>query len=257
MLTIYFILAFMIIIIILLVVTIIYVSRIAVLMSGKQKVSWWQKFWLEINATVPVEKEQDLDLGHDFDGIRELDNHLPPWWKGLFYATIVWGVVYLIAYHVTDTLPLSIGEYQAELSQAEEDARILRASQPAEVIDENTLAYTPDETILTHGKAVFISNNCASCHRNDGGGNTIGPNLTDEYWLHGGSVKNIFSTINKGVLEKGMPAWGKVMSPKDVRDVTFFVISLKGTNPPDGKAPQGELYRIASKADSTRVQVMN
>ena len=243
MLTIYFIFAFMIAIIILLVVTIIYVLRISALISGKQKISWWQKFWLQINATVPVEKEHDIDTGHDFDGIRELDNHLPPWWKGLFYATIVWGIVYLIVYHVTDALPLSNGEYQAELAKAEEDARILKASQPAEVIDENTLEYVADEAILSHGKTVFTSNNCSSCHRNDGGGNTIGPNLTDEYWLHGGSIQNVFSTINKGVLEKGMPAWGKVMSPKDVRDVAFYIMSLKGSNPPDAKTPQGELQK--------------
>jgi cytochrome c oxidase cbb3-type subunit 3 len=243
MLTIYFIFAFMITIIILLVVTIIYVLRISALISGKQKMSWWQKFWQQINATVPVEKEHDIDTGHDFDGIRELDNHLPPWWKGLFYATIVWGVVYLIVYHVTDTYPLSNGEYQAELAKAEKDAQILKASQPVEVIDENALEYTADEAMLSHGKTVFVSNNCASCHRNDGGGNTIGPNLTDEYWLHGGSVKSIFSTINKGVLEKGMPAWGKVMSPKDVRDVAFYIMSLKGSNPPDAKTPQGELQK--------------
>ena len=82
--------------------------------------------------------------------------------------------------------------------------------------------------------------NCVPCHRKDGGGNTIGPNLTDNYWLHGGAVKNVFSTVNDGFVEKGMPAWGKTMSQGDVRDVTFFVLSLQGTNPADAKAPQGE-----------------
>lgn len=261
----------MIITIFLLIATIIYVFKVLSYMNRqieieraaklgvpiKARISWWQKFWDDINATVPLEKEQDIDTGHNFDGIRELDNHLPPWWKGLFYATVVWGIAYLIVYHVTDSLPLSVGEYQAELIKAEEDARILKASQPAEVIDENTLVYVADESILSHGKVVFTSNNCGSCHRNDGGGNTIGPNLTDEYWIHGGALKNVFSTINKGFVEKGMPAWGKVMSPKDVRDVAFYVMSLQGSNPVDAKAPQGELSKEQPKSDSTKVQAMN
>jgi cytochrome c oxidase cbb3-type subunit 3 len=101
---------------------------------------------------------------------------------------------------------------------------------------------------------VFTSNNCQQCHRTDGGGNAIGPNLTDAYWIHGGSIKNVFQTVKNGVVEKGMPAWGKVMSPTDVRDVTFYVMSLQGTDPPEAKKPQGNLYTPepqTSPADST------
>lgn len=224
----------------------------------EKRATWWEKFWQRINALAPIEKEQDIDTGHDFDGIRELDNHLPPWWKGLFYATIVWAVIYLVAYHVTDSLPLSDGEYQNELAEAERSARALQASRPAEAIDADGLEYKPTEEILARGRAVFASSSCGSCHRNDGGGNTIGPNLTDDYWLHGGSIRNIYASINTGILEKGMPAWGKTMTPKDVRDVAFFVMSLKGSDPPNAKAPQGELYEEpAVVADSTRVQAMN
>jgi cytochrome c oxidase cbb3-type subunit 3 len=244
MLLVYVTIAFVITTIVLLLLSMVYIARVLHYLSPpKAKQSWWQKTWEHLNATVPLEAEHDIDTGHDFDGIRELDNHLPPWWKGLFYATIVWGAIYLVVYHVTDNLPLSIGEYQAELDKADENARILKASQPAEVIDESKLEYNADAAIVAHGRAVFTGNNCASCHRNDGGGNTIGPNLTDEYWLHGGSIQNIFSTINKGVVEKGMPAWGKVMSQKDVRDVAFYIMSLKGSNPPDGKKAQGELSK--------------
>jgi len=239
----YIVISFMIITIILLIATIVYVLRVLSIIKGEQKVSWWLRFWDDVNGTVPLENEQDIDTGHDFDGIRELDNHLPPWWKGLFYACVIWGIGYMIVYHVTDSLPLQEKEYQAELASAEEHARILKASQPAEVIDEASLEYQADEAILGRGKSVFVSNNCGSCHRADGGGNSIGPNLTDEYWLHGGSIKNVFSTINHGVVEKGMPAWGKVMSPKDVRDVAFYILSLKGSNPPDAKKPQGELSK--------------
>lgn len=205
--------------------------------------SFFAKMWDDINAAVPVAKEKDIDLGHSYDGIRELDNHLPPWWKGLFYACVIWGIGYMIVYHVTDSFPLSLDEYQDELADASEQARILKASKPAEAIDENTLAYTADADLIAKGKIVFTSNNCGSCHRADGGGNTIGPNLTDQYWLHGGNIKNIYATINTGVVEKGMPAWGKVMSAADVRNLSFYIMSLQGSNPADAKAPQGELYK--------------
>lgn len=205
-------------------------------------VSWWTKMWDELNASVPVAKEQDIDLGHEYDGIRELDNHLPPWWKGILYGSMIWAVIYLIAYHFLGSLPLSGAEYENELAVAAEQVRAYRATQPVEVIDENTLAYSNDAALLSNGQKVFISNNCQQCHRQDGGGNAIGPNLTDTSWIHGGSIKNIFQTIKNGVVEKGMPAWGKVMSPTDVRDVAFYVMSLQGSNPPDAKAPQGTVY---------------
>ncbi len=218
--------------------------------------SWWQKMWDSMNASVPVAQEQDIDLGHNFDGIRELDNHLPPWWKGLFYGSIVWGAIYLFFYHVVPMFPLSRDEYKNEVSAAEEQSRILRASMPAETIDEANLAFTDNQEFIGKGKLVFTGNNCGSCHRADGGGNAIGPNLTDKYWLHGGDVKNVFATIKGGVVEKGMPAWGKVMSAADVRNVTFYVMSLQGSNPPDAKAPQGEAFEPVKKipADSVKTQ---
>jgi cytochrome c oxidase cbb3-type subunit 3 len=218
-------------------------------------ISWWQQIWERMNASVPVEQEKDIELDHSYDGIRELDNHLPPWWKWLFYGSIAFSVVYLIVYHVTGTLPLSGDEYKRELAVAEDQVRRYLASQPQAVIDENTLEYTADPEAIEKGKTVFINNNCGGCHRNDGGGNAIGPNITDEYWLHGGSVKDIFVTIRDGVVEKGMPAWGKTMSAQDVKNVTFFVMSLQGTNPPDAKKPQGELFKPATtSSDTVKVQ---
>lgn len=254
--------------VILILITIIYLVRIINLLvretekaraakEGVQYVprpSFFEKIWDDLNASVPVSQEKDIDMGHSFDGIRELDNHLPPWWKGLFYGCIIWGIGYLIVYHVTDSLPLSEAEYHEELAVAREKARMLAASRPAEAIDENTLTYNADPERIAKGQAVFNSNNCGSCHRQDGGGNTIGPNLTDAYWLHGGSVQNIFRTISIGVVEKGMPAWGKVMSAADVRDVTFYVMSLQGSEPRDAKGPQGEFYKPDDspvKPDST------
>jgi cytochrome c oxidase cbb3-type subunit III len=217
---------------------------------------WWQRFLEKMNASVPVEQEQDIELDHSYDGIKELDNHLPPWWKWLFYGTIGWAVAYVIVFHFSDSLPLSLEEYQIEIAQAEEQSLKLRAANPASSIDENNLQYTADAAIIEKGKAVFNSNPCVSCHRSDGGGNTIGPNLTDEYWIHGGDAKNIFNTIKNGAVDKGMPAWGKAMSPQDVRDLTFYIISLQGTNPPDAKAPQGDVFKqtMSIQSDTTRTQ---
>jgi len=216
--------------------------------------SWFTKVWDSFNAAVPVAQEKDIELDHNYDGIKELDNHLPPWWKWLFYACIVWAFVYIGVYHFSYSLPLSGQEYENEVAQATAAQQKYLASQPKAVIDESALVYTPDPVILEKGKAVFVRNACGSCHGNEGGGNQIGPNLTDEYWLHGGGIKNVFNTIKTGVVEKGMPAWGKSMSPTDVRDVAFFVQSLQGTKPANAKAPQGELYKAEVKTDSTKTQ---
>jgi len=213
--------------------------------------SWATRIWERLNASVPVQEEKSIEMDHSYDDIRELDNHLPPWWKWLFYATAVWAVVYFVVYHVFDSMPLQAAEYEQEVAVADAAALAFKASQPVEAIDLNTLVYTKDDALIQKGKSIFDMN-CNSCHRADGGGG-IGPNLTDAYWLHGGEVKEVFHTIQEGVLDKGMPAWGKTMSPQEVRDVTFFVMSLQGTNPTNGKAPQGPLYvpAPAAPADST------
>jgi cytochrome c oxidase cbb3-type subunit III len=218
---------------------------------------WWERFTQKMNASIPVEQEKNIELDHSYDGIKELDNHLPPWWKLLFYGTIGWAVVYIFVFHFSSILPLSHEEYQNEIVLAEEQAKQRKAGQPeAAAIDENNLTFNNDAAIIQKGKNVFANNPCGSCHRNDGGGNTIGPNLTDEYWIHGGDIKNIFNTIKNGAVDKGMPAWGKAMSQQDLRNLTFYIMSLQGTNPPDAKAPQGELFKQAAtvKTDSTKTQ---
>lgn len=219
--------------------------------------SFWSRFSQKMNASVPLEQEKEIELDHSYDGIKELDNHLPPWWKWLFYATIAWSVVYLIAYHVVDSLPLQISEYNQEVAAAEERARILRASQPIAEVDVNTLIFSKDSTqLIENGKKVFADNNCGSCHGNDGGGNTIGPNLTDIYWLHGGGIKNVFATVKDGVVEKGMPAWGRTLKPQEIRDVTYFILSLQGTTPANPKAPQGEIYKEIAPSDTLKTQAL-
>jgi len=217
--------------------------------------SWWTKFVQQVNDAVPIAQESEIELDHNYDGIRELDNHLPPWWTWLFIGTIVWAAVYIFVYHFSEALPLQLEEYQQELSVADEQARQLKASQPQAEIDEEGLKFSNDPAIIEKGKTIFMNNACGSCHRNDGGGNTIGPNLTDQYWLHGGDIKQIFHTVKNGVVEKGMPAWGKSMSPQSVLEVTYFVMSLQGTNPPNAKAPQGDLFKpVPVESDTTQAR---
>lgn len=217
--------------------------------------SWFSKLWDQINAFKPVEREADILLDHNYDGIKELDNHLPPWWKWLLYGSIIWAGFYLVAYHITDSFPLQDEEYQAEVSlAAEQKAKFLTANPPL-TIDENTLVYTRDEQIISNGRKVFVTN-CVSCHMPEGQG-SIGPNLTDAYWLHGGSIKDIYSIIKIGVPEKGMISWQPVLSPEQMRDVAFYIMSIGGTNPPNPKDPQGELYtpQEPAAADSVKSSI--
>lgn len=205
----------------------------------EEVLTFWQRFLKVANKRVEMEKEESIVLDHNYDGIRELDNHLPPWWKYLFYLTIVFAFFYFIFHHVTDTLPLQEEEYEIEIAEAAAMAEIRLANQPEDAFKEADLVQTDDPAILASGQKIFVQQ-CAVCHKEDGGGN-IGPNLTDNYWIHGGDIKNVYTTIKVGVPDKGMISWEAMLSPTQMRDVSNYVLSLKGTNPPGAKAPQGEL----------------
>jgi cytochrome c oxidase cbb3-type subunit 3 len=171
-----------------------------------------------------------------FDGIVELDNPTPAWFMGLFYATIIFAVVYLLNYHVFEWSPLQDEEYAIEMKAAEVDKAAVLAKS-GEAIDENSVKLSTDAGIIAAGKAVYTQN-CIACHGALGEG-TVGPNLTDDSWIHGGTVNAIFKTIKYGVPEKGMISWEKTLTPKQTSDVSNFILSLQGTNPPNPKAPQG------------------
>jgi cytochrome c oxidase cbb3-type subunit 3 len=226
--------------------------------SGKPYIpapSLFEKFWTTINGFVPKEKEATLVMEHDYDGIRELDNHLPPWWKWLFYVCIIWSVFYLLAYHVFNSLPLQTSEYNTEVASADLEMQKLKAANPGAKIDEATVEATTDAKMLENGKSTFL-NTCSSCHRKDGGGD-IGPNLTDEYWKHGGSIKNIFKVVTNGVPGTNMVAWGSVMSPEAIRNVASYVLTLQGSKPANPKKPEGDLYKPEPKTikqDSVKKQ---
>jgi cytochrome c oxidase cbb3-type subunit III len=205
--------------------------------------SLWQRFLEIANNRASVEKEADILLDHNYDGIRELDNHLPPWWKWLFYITIIWGAIYLVGHHFMDWFPLQEEEYETEMALASTDAKAKEAANmEAGGFDETALVYSDDDGIIEAGKKIYVRKACNSCHGSAGEGNTIGPNLTDNYWIHGGSIKDVYTTIKKGVPDKGMISWESQLTPSEIRDIATYVLSLKGSNPPNAKAPQGKLY---------------
>ena len=196
--------------------------------------------WDRLNDFRPAAQEADLDLGHDYDGIRELDNRLPPWWLYGFYCTIVFAVVYLWRYHVAHTAPLPAEEYAIAVRNAEiQKAEYLKKS--ANNVDENTVKLLTSPADLAAGKAVFEST-CFACHGKQGEGG-VGPNLTDDYWLHGGSINDIFKTIKYGWPDKGMKSWKDDYSPSQIAQIASYVKSLHGTHPDNPKAPQGTLYK--------------
>jgi len=201
--------------------------------------------WNRLNKLRPIEQEADIVMDHEYDGIRELDNRLPPWWLYGFYISIVVGGIYLWRYHVSHSAPSSEQEFQIAMQAAEKQKEeYLKTA--ANNIDENTVKLIEEPAALASGKALFIQN-CAACHGKDGEG-TVGPNLTDNYWLHGGSVKDVFKTIKYGYPEKGMRSWKDDFSPSQISQITSFIKSLKGTNPANAKEKQGDLFEEAGVA---------
>ncbi len=190
-------------------------------------------------------------LDHEYDGIRELDNHLPPWWLWLFYGSIAFSVIYLFIYHVIGVAPLMEQEYEQEMAMAAEQLaeRQLVASAS---IDETNVVFQSDQANIENGQNLYIQM-CAVCHKPDGGG-SVGPNLTDEYWLHGGTINDIFKTIKYGVPEKGMISWEAQLKPDQMQDLSSFILTLQGTNPPNAKEPQGEKVVPEQQAEGTKVK---
>lgn len=209
---------------------------------------WWNRF----NKFKPVQEEVQIDLGHNYDGIRELDNRLPPWWLYGFYLTILFAGVYLWRFHVSHTGPSSQEELQYAMVRAAEQKEAFLKTAAAKV-DENTVTVLSATADLLAGQTIF-QNSCSPCHGKSGEG-TVGPNLTDEYWLHGGSVKEIFKTIKYGVPEKGMKSWKEDFSPVQIAQLSSYIKSLAGTHPPNGKEKQGDLF-IEQPKDSASNKVV-
>jgi cytochrome c oxidase cbb3-type subunit 3 len=209
------------------------------------KESWWKTQYKKWTDAVPLEKEQDVMLDHEYDGIRELDNSLPPWWVAMFYITIGIAVVYWGYYHVFDVGALQVQQYEMEMEEAEEAVKAYLAKQ-ANTVDETNVEMLVDEQELALGETTFKTY-CATCHGQLGEGG-VGPNMVDNYFIHGGDIKDVFKTIKYGVPEKGMISWQNQLRPADMHRVASYILTLVGTNPPNQKGPEGELYQATAPA---------
>ncbi len=232
---------------------VIHPAPVVLLQDKKMNSSWLIQTWNTLDKkfltkAAPLEKEADMLLDHDYDGIKELDNALPPWWKYGFYITIFIAVVYLLKYEIWHSGPNPTEEYNSEMSYAKEQVDAYLASMKNNV-DEKSVTMS-DAAGIAAG-ALSYSKTCVACHGAKGEGG-VGPNLTDDYWLHGGSVSDVFKTIKYGYPDKGMQAWQSAFSPIQMQELASYIKTLKGTNPPNGKAPQGDLFTDALiEKDST------
>ncbi|MBD0726183.1 cytochrome C oxidase subunit III [Flavobacterium sp. L1I52] len=201
--------------------------------------AWFKNLMNKLTRTVPIENEASLLMNHDYDGIKELDNNLPPWWVYSFYACIVFAAIYLVRYEMLGADNQEM-ELKKELAQAKIEVAEYMKNAP-DLMDEKTVTQLTDPADLAIGKTTFETN-CAACHRADAGGQ-IGPNLTDDNWILGGGIKNIFHTITNGGRDgKGMISWKGTLKPKEIQKVASYIMSLKGSNPKDPKAPDGEIW---------------
>ena len=211
------------------------------------KPSWWARF----KGVAPAPGQvMDRDIGHEYDGITELDNDMPPWFKFLFYTTIAFGVIYILNYHVFKWNPLQEEEYAQEMQIAEAELSVIREKQAMNLNEDAVTALT-DASGISAGKTIY-EQNCAVCH-GKGGEGLVGPNLTDEFWIHGGGIKNVFKVVKVGVPEKGMIAWQDQLNPLQIQQVSSYILTLAGTNPAGAKPAQGEKWVEggAVAADST------
>jgi cytochrome c oxidase cbb3-type subunit 3 len=203
-----------------------------------------------VTRSAPLELEHEILLPDDYDGIKELDNQVPPWFNWLFYGSIIFAGIYLLNYHVFSTNKLQVDEYNDEVRVATLQRDELVKS--GTFVNEITVTQLTDATSIETGKEIF-NNNCVTCHGPQGGG-LVGPNLTDDYWIHGGGIKNIFKTIKYGVPAKGMITWQTQLNPKQIQSVASYVMSLHGTNPPNAKPPQGDRYTESDSTNTVKKQ---
>lgn len=211
---------------------------------------WYKNLMQKLTKSRPMAAEGELLLEHDYDGIKELDNDLPPWWTYLFIASVIWGVIYFAHFEIFGGDNQEM-ELKKEIAEAKIALEEYKKTAP-DLMDADKVTLLTDAGDLAKGKATFEMN-CAACHRADGGGQ-IGPNLTDDHWILGGGIKNVFHTITEGGRDgKGMVSWKSMLKPTEIQQVASYVLSLQGSNPKEGKAPEGEIYKAEDAAATPEV----
>ncbi len=206
----------------------------------QESVAQESKFWKWFNKSVDIAEEDTIMTDHDYDGIRELDNSLPPWWKYGFYVTIVVAIIYMGYYHMGGSGPSSLKEYQNQMDQAALEIAAYQATQK-DAVNEKNVVLLDNQADIQAGAATFQSL-CVACHGTMAEGK-VGPNLTDDYWKNGSDIKDLFKTIKYGVKGTGMKSWKTDISASQIAQVASYILSLKGSNPPGAKAPEGSLYQ--------------
>ncbi|WOD42422.1 cbb3-type cytochrome c oxidase N-terminal domain-containing protein [Hwangdonia lutea] len=207
--------------------------------SKAPQFNWIKKTYIKLLGQKPVEEEHEIILDHNYDGIKELDNNLPPWWLWGFYASIVFAAVYLLRYHVFNG-PNQYQELEAKIAQAKIDIEEYKKT-AKDLVDFNTVELLTEASDLKAGQAIYELN-CVACHKADGGGG-IGPNLTDEHWILGGGIKNVFKTVSEGGRAgKGMIAWKQSLKPAEIAQVSSYVLQFQGTTPAEPKAAEGDIW---------------
>lgn len=204
-----------------------------------QENNWLKRTYKKLLGSKPIEEEHEIILDHNYDGIKELDNSLPPWWLYSFYISIIFAFIYMAKYHIFDgenqydELETAYAQAKIEIEEYKKTAK--------DLVDYNTVELLTDASELKKGKQIFELN-CVACHKADGGGG-IGPNLTDEYWILGGGIKNVFKTVSEGGRDgKGMIAWKQNLKPSEIAQVSSYLLQFQGTTPADPKEAEGEVW---------------
>lgn len=213
---------------------------------------WWSRFDKKyFTKAVSIEKEADILLEHDYDGIRELDNSLPPWWKYGFIVTVIGSVIYMMYFHMGSGKD-PIQEYEHEMEIA--SIALTKYNESAvDKVDENNLTMA-DAAGIEKGRVIY-NMACWACHGKAGEGGT-GPNLSDAYWIHKGGLSDIYLSIKNGYPDKGMQSWEKVYSKNEILYLSSYIKTMAGTNPPGAKDPQGDLWEEDGNAEETSTEVV-
>ncbi|MDF1549546.1 MAG: c-type cytochrome [Bacteroidales bacterium] len=191
--------------------------------------------------------DQNLIEDHEYDNIRELDNPAPFWLMGLFYLSVLFSIFYGAYYFWIGIGELQTAEYKSEIAAAEINSK----KQASSAFDESNISLYHDEANLAAGAELFATKTCVTCHGTKGEGNAIGPNMTDEYWIHGNTPEQLYQVVKNGVPEKGMtPFKGQLSEKQIVQVISFLLIKLQGTTPENAKAPQGEKLGFYSASQS-------